>query len=234
MATNNKNIRRFRRSLRRLVVLCVLVTVLLSLWQFLPLGEFRDPARLGLWLDRLNTSPWAGPIIVAAFLIGTLIVFPVTALIAATGIALGPIEGLVWALVGSLFAATVTYILARLLPEEVLDDWIGPWVRRLGMRFERNGIVSVMVARNIPIAPFTLINVMAGAANIRFRDYLIGTILGMGPMIAALTVLGDRLRGAIENPTPLNILLLCVAIGVWFVIGLVLQMISNRLVTMRR
>jgi uncharacterized membrane protein YdjX (TVP38/TMEM64 family) len=214
--------------------LCAFITALLSLWQFLPVGEFRDPARLGFWIDRLNANPWAGLIVVAVFLVGTLIVFPVTALIAATGIALGPVEGLVWALAGSLIAATVTYALARLLPADVVDDWIGPWVRRLGMRFERNGIVSVMVARNIPIAPFTLINVMAGAASIRFRDYLLGTILGMGPTIAALTILGDRLRGAIEHPTLLNIFLLSVAIGVWFIIGLILQSLSNRLVAMRR
>jgi uncharacterized membrane protein YdjX (TVP38/TMEM64 family) len=116
----------------------------------------------------------------------------------------------------------------------VLDDWIGPWIRRLGMRFGRNSIVSVMVARNIPIAPFTLVNVMAGAANIRYRDYLIGTILGMGPMIAALTILGDRLRGALENPTLSNLLLLSLAFIVWFVIGLGLQILSNRLVSMRR
>ena len=233
MAISDSNSRRYRRALRRLIVLCIVIAALLALWRFLPIGELRDPAQLALWLDRLNANPWAGPLVVAVFLVGSLIVFPVSALIAATGIALGPIEGLLWALIGSLIAATVTYALARILPDEVLDDWIGPWIRKLGMRFERSGIVSVMVARNIPIAPFTLINVVAGAASIRFRDYLIGTILGMGPIIAALTVLGDRLRGVLESPTLINVLLLILAIVVWFVIGLTLQILSNRLVALR-
>lgn len=233
MAARNKNNRRLRRALRRLALLCVLVAGLLTLWQVLPLGEWRDPQRLGPWLDELNANPWAGPMVVAAFLLGSIMIFPVSALIAATGIALGPVDGLLWALIGSLFAAVVTYEAARLLPDEVLDDWVGPWIRRLGVRFERSGIVTIMVARNIPVAPFTLINVVAGASNIRFRDYLIGTVLGMGPIIAALTILGDRLRGVLEAPTSLNIILLGLAIVLWFVIGLSLQLLSNRLDTVR-
>jgi len=233
MAITYNNSRRFRRALRRLAVLCIVVGSLLGLAQFFSVDDLRDPARFGFWIERLNSNPWAGPMVVAAFLVGSLVVFPVTALIAATGVALGPLDGLLWALIGSMIAAILNYAFARVVPAEVLDEWIGPWIRRLGMRFNRSGIVSVMIARNIPIAPFTLVNVVAGAANIRFRDYVLGTLLGMGPMIAALTVLGDRLRGVVEDPTVMNVLLLCLAIGVWFVIGLGLQMLSNWLVVAR-
>jgi uncharacterized membrane protein YdjX (TVP38/TMEM64 family) len=78
-----------------------------------------------------------------------------------------------------------------------------------------------------------LVNVVSGAARIRFVDYLIGTVLGMGPMLAALTLLGDRMRGAWEAPTAFNILLLCLAVVVWFVIAFGLLLISNRLASNR-
>jgi hypothetical protein len=55
----------------------------------------------------------------------------------------------------------------------------------------------------------------------------------MGPMLAALTLLGDRMRGAWEAPTAFNILLLCLAVVVWFVIAFGLQLISNRLASNR-
>lgn len=206
---------------------------MLAFWRYSPLGEWSDPARLGEALDALKANPWAGPIVVLAFLVGTFLVFPVSAMIAATGIALGPMSGLLWASVGSLVAAIVTYGGARLIPDRVLDNWLGPWIRRLGRRYEHGGIVSVMVARNIPIAPFTLVNVVAGVAKIRFRDYMIGTVLGMGPLIAALTVLGDRLRGAWEEPSAVNVVLLVLAIAIWFVVALGLQLLSNRLVSAR-
>ncbi len=229
---NNKN-RRLRRVLYRLAAVCVLVAALFAFWRLSPLGEWSDPERLGRILDGLSASAWAGPIVVAAFLLGSFVVFPVSAMIAATGIALGPVNGLLWASIGSLIAAIVTYGIAHRLPDEVLDAWIGPWIRRLGKRYGNGGIVSVMVARNIPIAPFTLINIVAGAAHIRFRDYLIGTVLGMGPLVAALTILGDRLRNAWETPTALNIALLLAAILLWFLVALGLQFLSNRLVRAR-
>lgn len=234
MGARKKNNRRLRRASLRLTALCLLIAVLFAFWRYSPLGEWRDPQRLGELLDALNSHPWAGPIVVAAFLIGSFVVFPVSALIAATGVALGPTWGLLWASVGSMLAAIVTYGVARLLPEEVLENWAGPWIRRLGRRFENGGIVSVMVARNVPVAPFTLVNVVSGAAGIRFRDYVIGTVLGMGPMIAALTILGDSLRGALIAPTAANIVLLCIAVTIWFGVAFVLQTLSNRWVAAAR
>ena len=226
---------RFRRRLLvRLAAVCILAAALIAFWQYSPLGEWSDPEYLRVMLNGLRANPWAGPIVVGVFLLGTFVVFPVTALVAATGIALGPTRGLLWASVGSLVAAVVTYWIARMaVPEHMLDRWLGAWSGRMRRRFQRSGIVAVMVARNVPIAPFTLINVVAGASRIPLRDYLIGTCLGMGPTVAALTVLGDRLRGAWESPTPLNVALLCIAIAAWFLLALGLQTLSNRMVAAR-
>jgi uncharacterized membrane protein YdjX (TVP38/TMEM64 family) len=224
---------RARRAIIRLGALCVLVAIVLAFWRFSPLGELRDPLRLGVMLDQLSASPWAGPIVVAGFLIGSFIVFPVTAMIAAAGIALGPTSGFLWASIGSLVGATVTYGIARMLPEKTIENWVGPWVGKMGRRFERGGIVTVMVARNLPIAPFTLINLVAGGARLPYRDFLIGTILGMGPIIAALTILGDRLRDAWVAPTSLNISLLGLAVVAWFVLAWALQALSNRWLSAR-
>jgi phospholipase D1/2 len=163
-----------------------------------------------------------------AYLIGSFIVFPVTALIAATGVALGPINGMIWATAGCLLASTVNYCCARRLSAETLDNWTGGWLRRLGHRLEHGGIVSVMVARNIPIAPFTVVNVVAGAARIPFRDYMLGTVLGLGPTIAALTILGDRLRDAWQTPNTIDVVLLVLGVVMWFAVAFGLQALSNR------
>lgn len=233
MEARDNNNDGMRRVLLRLGGLCLAAAVLLVFWRYLPLGEWRDPQRLGSLLDNLSASPWAGPLVVAGFVIGSFLIFPVTAMIAATGIALGPTSGLLWASVGSLVGATVNYGIARHLPEKTIENWAGSWVGKMRQRFERGGIVPVMVARNVPIAPFTLINLVAGCARIPYRDFLIGTVLGMGPIIAALTLLGDRLRGAWEAPTSLNVALLGLAIVGWFLLAWSLQVLSNRWLSAR-
>jgi len=45
----------------------------------------------------------------------------------------------------------------------------------------KQGILTVAMIRNIPVAPFTIVNLIAGASHIRLKDYLIGTALGMLP-----------------------------------------------------
>jgi phospholipase D1/2 len=230
---NNNNNLRMRRALTRLVAVCLIAMLVLAFWRYSPLVAWADPDQLGSLFDRVSASPFAGPIVVAAFLLGSFVVFPATALIAATGVALGPWQGLIWASIGTLFSAIVNYLLAGLLPRRFVDRWFGPWSRKMRRRCERDGIVAIMIARNVPIAPFTLVNVVAAAAGVRFRDYVLGTILGMGPTIVALTILGDRLRGAWVAPTVQNVSLLVLAIALWFAVALGLQALSNRWISSR-
>lgn len=230
---DNNNHPRMRRALTRLLALFVIAAIVLLVWRWSPLVERASPEQIGHLLDRVSDSVYAGPLVVAAYVLGSLVFFPVTALIAATGVAFGPWEGLIWASVATLVAAIVYYHLVRLLPSEFVDRWLGRWTRKMGKRFERDGIVAIMIARNIPFAPFQLVNIVGGLANIRFSDYLIGTILGMGPAILALTILGDRLRGAWDSPTLENVALLLLAIAVWFAVALGLQALSNRWVALR-
>ena len=61
------------------------------------------------------------------------------------------------------------------------------------------------IIRLLPVAPFTLINLAAGASHIRFRDYLFGTVLGMAPGITAITVFSGQLVRVIRSPDTLNL-----------------------------
>jgi len=53
----------------------------------------------------------------------------------------------------------------------------------------------------LPIAPFTVVNVVAGVSHIRLRDYLIGTLLGMLPGITMTVAFVHHLAEAIRNPS---------------------------------
>jgi uncharacterized membrane protein YdjX (TVP38/TMEM64 family) len=79
----------------------------------------------------------------------------------------------------------------------------------------KRGLLTVMVVRVVPVAPFTVVNLIAGASHIRFRDFLIGTVFGMTPGIMAIVLLVDRARASIRAPNPENILtLVAVAVAV--------------------
>jgi phospholipase D1/2 len=64
------------------------------------------------------------------------------------------------------------------------------------------GILAIMLIRIVPVAPYSVVNVLAGAAHVARVPYLIGTALGMLPGIILNALLIDRLIAALMQPGP--------------------------------
>ena len=47
--------------------------------------------------------------------------------------------------------------------------------------------------RMVPIAPFSVVNLVAGASELSLRDFMLGTVLGMAPGIAVMAALGAQI-----------------------------------------
>ena len=82
------------------------------------------------------------------------------------------------------------------------------------------------VVRNLPVAPFTIVNMVAGASHIKLTDFLLGTALGMLPGIVAITVFADRVAAVARNPHWTNI---AVAAGIAIVLALGIWLAQKRL-----
>jgi uncharacterized membrane protein YdjX (TVP38/TMEM64 family) len=54
----------------------------------------------------------------------------------------------------------------------------------------------------IPVAPYTVVNLVAGASHLRLGRFLLGTAIGLVPGLAALTWFSDSLYRAITDPGP--------------------------------
>jgi phospholipase D1/2 len=129
-----------------------------------------------------------------------LIMFPVTLLIVATAFMFGALAGFVYAILGCLLAAVGTYVIGRALGRNTVGRLAGSRLNRLSRRLARHGVLAVTTVRILPVAPFTVINFVAGASHIRFWDFVVGTILGMAPGIIAITIFGHQLEEAIREP----------------------------------
>ena len=109
-------------------------------------------------------------------------VFPVLVLIAATA-ALGPWMGFFSAGAGVLLSALTLFSIGRVLGQARLQRLLGRQAARVQSRIISKGVVVAMI-RMVPIAPFSIVNVVAGASKLSLRDFLLGTVLGMAPGIA--------------------------------------------------
>jgi uncharacterized membrane protein YdjX (TVP38/TMEM64 family) len=81
----------------------------------------------------------------------------------------------------------------------------------------------------VPLAPFTLVNVVAGASQIRLTDYLAGTALGMAPGLIALSALGHQILHVLSNPTLGQLALLALATALWITMAIGVQALAERM-----
>jgi uncharacterized membrane protein YdjX (TVP38/TMEM64 family) len=191
-----------------LLLLLGATLALAAAWRWTPLSEWLDLQTLKEWGATFRENRYALLLVLAAYLLGGLVMMPVTLLILVTAFTFPPVEAFLYALGGSLLSALSTFGLGRLLGRETVRRLAGARLNRLSRWLGRRGLVAVTAVRLFPVAPFTVVNMVAGASHIRFRDFSFGTLLGMAPGVLAITVFERSLEQAVAEPAAGNFLLL--------------------------
>jgi phospholipase D1/2 len=202
----------------RVGAVLVLCAVLIAAWRWLPVTAVA-PGEISAWVEPHRYAWYALPMVMLAFIALGLV--PVLLLITLTGIAFGPVLGPIYAMAGCLASASIGFGIGRWLGLDRVTRLGGARVTAVTGALRRNGTLAVFLARKVP-APFILTNVVIGASTVRYRDFIVGTVLGMGAIVIALAGFSYQLTQALENPTPVTVLTALVFVGVpltlaWFI-----------------
>ena len=177
------------------------------------------PHEISAWTGPHRHAWYALPIVMLAFI--ALGLAPVLLLITLTGIAFGPVLGPIYAMAGCLASASIGFGIGRWLGLDRVARLGGERVTTVTGALKRNGTLAVFFVRKAP-APFLLANIVIGASTVRYRDFLLGTVLGMGAIVIALAGFGSQFTQALRNPSPGTALTAAVFVGApltlaWFI-----------------
>jgi phospholipase D1/2 len=187
------------------VALGLALVVLAGMWRWTPLSKWLNPSALARLAAPVKTSAAAPLIVVAAFIVASLLVMPVMALMVATGLVFGPLRGAAYSFVGILISAALNYGIGHWLGRAPFRRMSGPRLRRLNERLGQRGVLAIAALRLVPLAPFTVVNVAAGAAAIKLRDFMLGTLLGTAPGIVLLNAFAGQLNRTLRDAGPTNL-----------------------------
>lgn len=152
----------------------------LALWTWLPTTV--DVEELAAWFAARRHAWYMLPVVMIAFVVLGLLLVPVMLSIATTGIAFGPLLGPLYAMAGCLASASAGFAIGRFIGLERVRRLGGERVTRVTRVLKRNGTLAVFLVRKVPV-PFTLANIVVGASTVVYRDFIIGTLLGMGAFV---------------------------------------------------
>lgn len=172
-------------------------------------GPLHDRAPLHFLSQAMSTfegAAFAAPTALALYLLATLLAAPIVVFaVAAIGL-FGPLSGGVYALVGTLLSAAVTYGIGRALGRDAVRRLAGMGLNDISRRLPATRQIpaatvrAIAALRLLPVASYSLVNAVAGASRIDLRDFLLGTALGIIPGIVLMAFYVDRLRAAISDP----------------------------------
>lgn len=179
--------------------------------RYLPLGEWFDVVED--WVEYTGNAGIAA--FSAAYAVASLFFFPAGLMT----IAAGALFGFAWGLVAVMGASTASAVAAFMIARHLARDRVTRFFRRNGKldamdrSLRKEGWRAVALLRLSPVVPFAVKSYLFGVSRVRFRDYLVGTIVGKIPGAVVLTALGSSGRAALSTAGPLRWVMLAVGIG---------------------
>ena len=125
-----------------------------------------------------KTGFWAPLIYIFIYAAGICLFVPGTLLTGIGAAIFGPYWGFVYVWIGAMIGASAAFWIGRTLGREFAASMIGDRLKKYDDAIERNGFATVLYLRLVYF-PFTPMNFGMGLTRVRFRDYFLGTGLGI-------------------------------------------------------
>lgn len=201
-----------RKGLWVAAAIVLLLLGMTAAWRWTPLAEQVDIRKIIAWSVSLRENPARHVIILGAYLVGSLVSFPLPLLVLATAFVFGPIAGTLYSFTGCMLGAAVTYGIGYFMGKDFVRRIAGQKWRRIEEAIHQTGIFAVAAMRLLPVAPFTIVNIVSGAVRLPVWNYFVGTFLGVAPGILVINFFARQFARALRQPGPASYALLALAV----------------------
>src|SRR4029079_16995048 len=137
----------------KFAVLAAVLVGLTALWRFTPLAHVVTADNVIGWRPHCGASWWGPLVLMAAYTPACFVMFPRPLLTLAGVVAFGPLLRFLYALVGIVGSATVTYFVGRRVRRDTVRRLAGPKLDRIVAVLKRDRPVRVDVVHPVPHRP---------------------------------------------------------------------------------
>lgn len=201
------------------VALIIATIVGLLAWGFQMLPEtFSRETLTDLLESHSQNGLLALMLVVIVFVFTGFLFIPVTMVTLAVAAVYGPWYGVMYSTLGALASAALMFFIGQLLGDTGLRNLGGPRVQTVNEKLGNASVLGVVVLRMVPIAPYTFVNLVAGISSLRFRVFVLGSLLGLSPALLANSLVGDSLFQLLTNPSDQAVIFLVAGVLAWILL----------------
>src|SRR5258706_1793046 len=208
----------------KLALIALLVLALTALWRWTPLAHaVGAEAVIGVAKD-FGSRWWAPLLLMASYTPACLVMFPRPLITLAAVIAFGPWLGFLYALIGIVLSSIVTYYIGRRMRRDTVRRIAGPKLDRMIQVLKKYGLLAMTLLRLVPLAPFAVESIVAGAIHMRVWHVALGTAIGLLPGTLATTIFGEAIETALTGTRDFN----------WWLVGLAVGLLAGGILAVKR
>ena len=197
--------------------LVAVVAALMALWRFTPLREVATAEAAIQWAKAFGELWWAPLLLMASYTPACLVMFPRPLITLAAVLAFGPLLGFTYSLLGICASAAVTWWMGRHMRRDTVRRLAGPKLDRMIDVLKKHGLVAMTLLRLVPIAPFAVESIVAGAIGMKLWHVVLGTAIGLLPGTLTTTVFGDAIETAVTGAGEVN----------WWLVGAAVTLLAG-------
>ncbi|MYF97731.1 TVP38/TMEM64 family protein [Candidatus Poribacteria bacterium] len=172
------------------------VVVIYSLLRYYGVTAYIDLKNVHKIKDWVSGFGVIAPLIYIGFyVVATLFFLPGLPITVLSGIAFGPVWGVVYVWIGATIGVSLAFLVGRYVARDLVESWISgnALFQKIDEKVEKEGWRILMFTRLTPIFPFNLQNYAYGLTNIKILTYTIVSSIFMLPGTIAYVQIGGAL-----------------------------------------
>jgi uncharacterized membrane protein YdjX (TVP38/TMEM64 family) len=185
-----------RKDYIKLLILMLVMGLIICIFAFssIDIKQF-TPSNIRNYIARFGAVAPAA-LIVAYVLRSVILVIPVSVLALTGGLAFGTWQGWLIIHVGAVLGSSFAFVMARYFGREMIESSSWYQKKRISQFDEKvatNGFKFTIIARLIPLFQYDALNFSSGLSKMKFKDYFLGTLIGMAPHNLIGAMLGSEI-----------------------------------------
>ena len=129
----------------------------------------------------------------------------------------GIVPGIILSCVAETVGVTIAFVLMRFYFREAAEKAIAksPFLAKVDQYSGSKGFIIMLIARMVPYLPSAVMNAVGALSSIRFRDYVLASLVGKFPSTGIEAIIGHDLIMQQEDNTRLIIVVICAGILIY-------------------
>jgi len=177
---------RNRKLLLRLSIVLIAIIAIVVLYrqlciQCVDLEAFK-PSNIKSYI--LGFGPWAVIVYIVLYATNTVTLLPPIGIMSlSAGAILGPLYGTIGVMLGSFLGTSATFLISRKVGGPFVQRIVKGKAKDFQEKLDRNGFKAILLIRLIPVLPWEVVNYASGLSKIKYRDYILATLIGIFPSV---------------------------------------------------